>query len=87
MFRRFVRRCGKSSDSTALWASHAELARARQTLTLIAARGFYRGRDLMVEMNRPVGFQLDPSYRTSGHASRSDGWMTREQIANCVSAS
>ena len=65
MFRRFVRRCGKSSDSTALWASHAELARARQTLTLIAARGFYRGCDLMVDMNRSVGLQLDPSYRTN----------------------
>lgn len=29
-----------------------ELARARQALALIAARGYHRGRDLPTEMNR-----------------------------------
>lgn len=33
-------------------ASPAELARARQALGLIAARGFHRGRDLTAELNR-----------------------------------
>jgi len=32
-------------------ASSAELARARESLGLIAARGYHRGRDLMSEMN------------------------------------
>lgn len=32
-------------------ASSAELARARQSLALIAARGYHRGRDLMSEMD------------------------------------
>jgi DNA-binding TFAR19-related protein (PDSD5 family) len=32
-------------------ASPAELARARQAVTLIEARGYHRGRDLMTEMN------------------------------------
>ena len=32
-------------------ASSGELARARQSLVLIAARGYHRGRDLMSEMN------------------------------------
>jgi hypothetical protein len=33
-------------------ASPAEITRARQSLALIAARGFHRGRDLASEMNR-----------------------------------
>ena len=36
-------------------APPAELARARQALALIAARGYHRGRDLMAEMNRLLG--------------------------------
>jgi Nucleotidyl transferase AbiEii toxin, Type IV TA system len=32
-------------------ASSAELARARQSIALIAARGYHRGRDLVSEMN------------------------------------
>lgn len=32
-------------------ASSAELARARESLALITARGYHRGRDLMAEMN------------------------------------
>lgn len=36
-------------------APAAELVRARQALTLIAARGYHRGRDLMTEMTRVVG--------------------------------
>lgn len=36
-------------------APHAELVRARQALTLIAARGYHRGRDLMTEMTNVVG--------------------------------
>jgi len=33
-------------------ASSAELARARRSLALIAARGYHRGRDLVFEMNK-----------------------------------
>jgi predicted nucleotidyltransferase len=36
-------------------ASSAELARARESLALIAARGYHRGRDLSAEMERLVG--------------------------------
>lgn len=36
-------------------ASSAELARARESLALIAARGYHRGRDLPAEMERLVG--------------------------------
>lgn len=36
-------------------ASSAELARARESLALIAARGYHRGRDLSGEMERLVG--------------------------------
>lgn len=36
-------------------ASSAELARARESLALIAARGYHRGRDLSSEMERLVG--------------------------------
>ncbi|HWW83711.1 MAG TPA: nucleotidyl transferase AbiEii/AbiGii toxin family protein [Vicinamibacterales bacterium] len=35
-----------------LAASSAELARARQSLALIAARGYHRGRDLTAEMDK-----------------------------------
>ena len=42
-------------------ASSAELARARQALTVITARGYHRGRDLMAEMNSVVSSQPDPS--------------------------
>ncbi|OFV90457.1 MAG: hypothetical protein A3G76_04360 [Acidobacteria bacterium RIFCSPLOWO2_12_FULL_65_11] len=41
-------------------APPAELAHARQALTLIAARGFHRGRELLVEMNRLIGLESDP---------------------------
>jgi len=33
----------------------AELARARDSLALIAVRGYHRGRDLLSEMNMLVG--------------------------------
>ena len=36
-------------------APRDELARARQALTLIAARGYHRGRDLLADMDRLVG--------------------------------
>ena len=36
-------------------ASSAELARARESLALIAARGYHRGRDLSAEMERLLG--------------------------------
>lgn len=36
-------------------APPAELARARQALALIAARGYHRGRDLMTELNHLLG--------------------------------
>ena len=40
-------------------ASRAELARAQQALTLIAARGYHRGRDLMSELNSLRSSQPD----------------------------
>ena len=42
-------------------ARAAELARARQALTLIASRGYHRGRDLMAELDSLVGLQSDSS--------------------------
>jgi len=36
-------------------ASSTELARARESLALIAARGYHRGRDLVDEMKRLLG--------------------------------
>jgi hypothetical protein len=46
-------------------APSAELVRARHALTLIAARGYHRGRDLMAEMNALPGFQSDRPPRES----------------------
>ncbi len=46
-------------------APRAELTRARQALTLIAARGYHRGRDLMAEMSGLIDPQSDRSPRES----------------------
>lgn len=46
-------------------APHAELVRARKALTLIAARGYHRGRDLITEMVRS---QLDRPSSESNEA-------------------
>jgi len=46
-------------------APRTELVRAQQALSLIAARGYHRGRDLITEMNTLAGLQSDPSLRES----------------------
>lgn len=46
-------------------ATPAELVRARQALTLITARGYHRGRDLMAGMNSLVGPQSERPPRES----------------------
>ena len=46
-----ARDCGIEALALLRVASPAELGRARDSLALIAARGYHRGRDLMSEIN------------------------------------
>jgi hypothetical protein len=46
-------------------APRAELARAQQALSQIAARGYHRGRNLLAEMKTLVGLQSDRPIRRS----------------------